>query len=344
MSSISKSRRPETLEEIRRLGVAAISRGERVNAVASSFAVHPASVSRWLTRFRRGGDAGLSRRKATGRPRKLDGDLFGEAVLSIVRCLATDFGFENPLWTCRRLQTVIGRVLKVRLSIPTVWRHLRRAKLTCQKPERRAFEQNPIAREEWLRKGWPAIKALAKKERALIFFQDESSIRLTPTVGRTWAPSGDRPTVPLTGKRGSICVMSAVSPSGHLYFMIPGERVNSDVYILFLAGLMKEYPRRKIFVIADQASPHTSKRTKIFLEHNRRLRQFVLPPYSPDFNPDEQVWNHLKHHELKAHNETEKDGLRRRTSRAMRKMGKRPSLLRSFFHRSKIREHFLDLL
>lgn len=344
MSGISPSRRPETLEELRRRGVKACRAGESVKSVASALSVHPASVSRWLTRFRRGGDEGLSSRRATGRPKLLDCDLAEEGVLQIVRCLATDFGFENPLWTCRRLQLVFARELKLNLSIATVWRMLRRNKLTCQKPERRAFEQNPVARKKWLRRTWPAIKRLAKKQRALIFFQDESTIRLTPTVGRTWGKSGERPVVLMTGKRASICVMSAVSPSGHLYFMIPDARVDSDVYILFLAGLLKEYPRRKIFVIADQASPHTSKRTKIFLDHNPRVRQFVLPPYSPDFNPDEQVWNHLKHHELKAHRATNKLELRRTTSRALRRMGKQPSLVRSFFHRCSISDHLVDLM
>lgn len=344
MKSVSRSRLPETLEEIRRRAVQSCLEGQSLKAVAASLRVHPGSVSHWLTMWRRAGQVGLAHRKITGRPRKLDCERHGEQIVRIVGRPATDFGFENPLWTCRRLRDVIVRELGVTLSVPTVWRLLREKKLTCQKPERRAVEQDPVAREKWLREDWPAIKALMRKERALIFFQDEACVRLTPTLGRTWGPAGKRPKISITGKRASICVMSAVSPTGHLYFMIPDERVNSDVYILFLAGLRKEYPRRKIFVIADQASPHTSGRTKIFLDHNPRLRQFVLPPYSPDFNPDEQVWNHLKNQELKAHSETDKDGLRRKASRCLRKMGKRPSLLRSFFHRSEIREHLLDLL
>lgn len=318
--------------------------GQSLKSVAASLRVHPGSVSRWLTRWRRNGQEGLAHRKATGRPRIFDCEQHGEQVLRIVRRLATEFGFENPLWTCRRLRDVIVRELGIKLSIPTMWRLLRERNLTCQKPERRAVEQDPVARELWLREEWPAIKTLAREERALIFFEDEACVRLTPTLGRTWGPVGKRPKIPVTGKRASICVMSAVSPQGNLFFTIPEERVNSDIYISFLRDLLSEYPRRKLFVIADQASPHTSKKTKFFAGKKKRLRLFYLPAYSPDFNPDEQVWNHLKNQEMKAHAATDKESLRSTTSRAMRRMGVRPSLVRSFFHRSEIKEHFQDLL
>ena len=50
--------------------------------------------------------------------------------------------------------------------------------------------------------------------------------------------------------------MSALSLQGRLFFKIPSERVDAAVFIDFLKELLAEYPRRKIFVIADQASPH----------------------------------------------------------------------------------------
>src|SRR5436190_20397144 len=72
---------------------------------------------------------------------------------------------------------------------------------------------------------------------------------------------------------------------------------------------MREHPRRHVVVVMDQAKPHTSKMTKAFIESKPRLHVFYLPPYSPDWNPDEKVWNYLKNHELKAHRATNQ-GLR----------------------------------
>ena len=57
--------------------------------------------------------------------------------------------------------------------------------------------------------------------------------------------------------------MSALSLQGRLFFKIPSERVNATVFIQFLKELLTEYPRRKIFVIADQASPHIAKSERL---------------------------------------------------------------------------------
>ncbi len=38
----------------------------------------------------------------------------------------------------------------------------------------------------------------------------------------------------------------------------------------------------------------------------RRLHIYYLPSYSPDWNPDEKVWNHSKHEELNGHMQRQK--------------------------------------
>jgi transposase len=62
--------------------------------------------------------------------------------------------------------------------------------------------------------------------------------------------------------------------------------------------LLREHPRRHLVVVMDQAPPHTSEQTTAFIAGQRRLHVFHLPAYSPDWNPDEKVCNHLKHQEL----------------------------------------------
>lgn len=50
-----------------------------------------------------------------------------------------------------------------------------------------------------------------------------------------------------------------------------------------------------IFLIVDRGPAHRSKKTKAFVESlGGKLRLFFLPPYSPDRNPDELAWKHLK--------------------------------------------------
>ena len=326
----------DLLEEMRFRAIEWYQSGKSVSEIANLLGLHWGSVSRWLTRWRRQGRRALKGRKATGRPPKLDCKRYGKAILKLVKRPATDYGYEHPLWTCQRIAQVLRAELNLTVSIPTLWRQLKKLKLSSQKPERRALEQDPQARAQWLSTEWPRIQRLAKQQRALLFFEDESMVRLTPTVGRTWAPVGQTPVVRVTGKRASVLVMSALGLQGRLFFTLPSENVNATVFIEFLKALLAEYPSRKLFVIADQASAHTAKRVKDFVAGQPRLELFYLPAYSPDFNPDEGVWSHLKSQELKAHQATNKEELTKKTHEALKRMAKSPALIRSFFKRSNI--------
>jgi transposase len=256
--------------------------------------------------------------------------------LKLVKRPATKYGYEHPLWTCQRIAAVVSRELDLVVSIPTLWRALKKLKLSCQKPERRALEQDPKARAYWLKTKWPRIKRQARQERALLFFEDESVVRLTPTVGRTWSRIGQTPIVRVTGNRASAMVMSVVNLQGRLFFTLPTENVNATVFIDFLQDLLVEYPARKIFVVADRAPAHIAKKVRAFLAKERRLKLYYLPAHSPDYNPDEGVWGHLKSQELKAHQATNKKELIEKTKTAMQKMSKNKALIRSFFKRSNI--------
>ncbi len=90
-------------------------------------------------------------------------------------------------------------------------------------------------------------------------------------------------------------LISAVTARGHMRFMIKKKGgVNADVFIEFLKRLTVG-ATRPIFLIADCGPAHRAKTTKAFVETlGGKLRLFFLPPYSPDRNPDELVWKHLK--------------------------------------------------
>ena len=71
--------------------------------------------------------------------------------------------------------------------------------------------------------------------------------------------------------------------------------MNADVFIEFLKRLLvgrtaHDFPDRR-----SRPGAHRAKKTKAFVETlGGRLKLFFLPPYSPDRNPDELVWKHLK--------------------------------------------------
>ena len=180
------------------------------------------------------------RRLGSGRPRKLE-DLSEKGLERLVLKPASDFGYETALWTVARLQAVIHHQYRLKVSKDTVWRRLREAGLTYQKPERQYYELDEEDRQEWVRKDVPRIRKTVKKHRAILYFQDESNVSLTAFLGKTWAPRGRTPKVKVTGKRGGVAAMSAITRRGHLVFRLHEKRIASAEVIDFLRQMLAHH-------------------------------------------------------------------------------------------------------
>jgi transposase len=294
--------------DVRIRAVEAVRNGMPVSQTATTFGVDRTTLHRWLARHQEHGEEGLRRRPVSGRPRKLC-DFPAARLKRIVLAPASEYGFETDLWTVGRLHAILVDRLNVDASPDTLWRRLREAGLTWQTPERQYFEADPETRRRWQEETIPKIRETLEKTKGILYCEDEASVCLTPLLGKTWAERGKPRKVPVTGGRASISAMSALSPKGRLVFRLHDRRITSVEVIDFLKQLLRQHPGRHVVVVMDQARPHTSKMTKAFIETRPRLHVFYLPPYSPDWNPDEKVWNHLKNHELKAHRATNKQEL-----------------------------------
>ena len=319
--------------EIRQRAVQAVAEnGLTVTEVAQAFGTDRSTLHRWLARFYREGASGLDRRAVPGRPRKL-AELDATGLKDIILSPASEYGFETDFWTTRRLIQIVRSAFGVVVSKQTLMRRLHEAGLTYQKPERQYFEMSEEERQEWRRKELPKIRRAVQKYRGILYFQDEANISLTALLAKTWAPRGKTPKQEVTGKRGGVSAMSAITGSGQLIFRLHDKRIASEEVIEFLDQMLKHHPRRHLVVVMDQAPPHTSKRTKEFIASRPRLHVFHLPKYSPDWNPDEKVWNHLKHQELKGHQAKTKAELTDLAENKLATMSMNKELLQGIFFR-----------
>lgn len=325
--------------EMRWRAVQAVEGGQALGQVANAYGVNRTTLFRWVRRFATDGIRGLERRPGSGRPVLLT-TFDMEALNDIVLEPASYFGFETDLWTVGRLRQVIQEEYGMTLSHDTVWRRLRDAGFTYQKPERRYFEASEEARQEWMQTEVPRIRAAVRKFRAILYFQDESNVSLTAFLGKTWAFQGQTPQVRVTGKRGGVTAMSALSGQGRLVFQLFTKRITSEEVMQFLGQMLKHHPHRHLVVVMDQAPPHVSHKTKDYIAAQRRLHVHYLPKYSPDWNPDEKVWNHLKHHELKGHQAKTKEELHTLTQAKLERMSRNPALLKGLFFRCCVADFF----
>ena len=289
-----------TLEIRLRAVKAVVDHGMSLSAVADAYGTDRTTIHRWLTRFHEEGESGLNRKEGSGRPRKF-AELNSVRMKELVLSRASEHGFETDFWTTRRVIQVVRNEFSIIVSKQTILRRLHEAGLTYQKPERKYFELSEEERQDWRRTELPKIRNAVRQFRAILYFQDEANISLTALLAKTWAPCGKTPKQEVTGKRGGVSAMSAITSSGRLIFRLLDKRIASGEVIEFLYQMLKHHSRRHLVVVMDNAPPHISKRTADFIASQPRLHVFRLPKYSPDWNPDEKVWNHLKHQELKGH-------------------------------------------
>lgn len=322
----------ETLTELRKRGVAAVQAGENPASVAAALGVNLRTLFRWLALYRQGGWGKLDARKRGGRPRKLDGRALRWIYNTVVGKSPLQLNFPFALWTAAMVQTLIFERYRVRLSRSSVSRLLHQLGLSAQRPLWRAYQQNPEAVRRWVAEAYPSIQRRAKREGAQIFFADEAGVRSDFHSGSTWGRRGRTPIVSSTGARFGVNLMSAVSARGELRFMVTKGRVTAAVFIAFLKRLLVNAPG-PVFVIADGHSTHRAKMVERFVATLQgKLALFILPPYSPELNPDEYVWNDLKTHGIGRRFITSLAQMRQMVLSHLRRLQKMPALVRSFFH------------
>lgn len=325
------------LEDIRMQAVERVHAGESPEDVIRVLGFGRTVIYDWLAKAREGGLEALRAKPVPGRPSTLNDTQERWVYKTVTGKNPLQCKFEFALWTRAMVCELIDRKYGVQLSEVTVGRLLRRMGLSPQKPLRRAYEQDPEQVQHWLDEEYPAIQALAKQQRATIYFGDESGVRSDFHSGTTWAVRGQTPIVPATGQRYGLNLISAVSPRGQMRFMTVTGRMNAGKFIDFLKRLLHNQ-KRPVFLIVDGHPSHRARKVFDFIRSTRgKLRLFFLPGYSPELNPDELVWNHLKNHGIGKRIIESRDALIAAVQTHLRSMQRTPALIRAFFHEPNLR-------
>ena len=331
MKTDARSLDHKTLTELRKRGVARVQAGETPAAVARVLGIHIRTMFRWLANYRGGGWQNLDAKKRGGRPPKLDGKALKWIYNTVTMKSPLQLKFPFALWTSVMIGQLIHERYGIKLSRSSVCRLLGQMGLSAQRPLWRAYQQNPEVIQRWVDEEYPKIRREARKVGAEIYFGDEAGVRSDFHSGTTWGKRGQTPIVSSTGARFSLNMISAVSPQGQMRFMITKGRVTAKVFIEFLKRLLVN-ASGPVFLIVDGHPTHKAKCVREFVESQEgKLRLFLLPPYSPELNPDEYVWNDLKNNCIGRKALSSKEQLRKTVMSHLRKIQKMPALIKSFF-------------
>lgn len=324
---------PAAQEDLRRRVVKAIREdGLSQSAAARTFDVSRTSVMKWLKAVERGGVAAL---RARIRGRRPEPRLKGWQAATIVKLISvrTPDQLRLPfmLWTREAVRDLIEQRFGISVSPRTAGRYLARWGFTPQKPVRRAYEQNPRAVKRWLQNEYPAIRAQAKREKAVIHWGDEMGLRSDYQAGRSYSRRGQTPVVPGTGKRFSCNVLSSITNRGRLAFLVFRGKFSADVMIKFLRRLIRN-STQKVFLIVDSHPVHRSAKVMHWAErHAHQLRLFHLPTYSPELNPDELLNQDVKVNAVGRSRPRDLAEMEAHVRSYLRRTQGRPAIVRSYF-------------
>jgi transposase len=174
------------------------------------------------------------------------------------------------------------------------------------------------------------VKKNAKRQGQTIVFVDESGLSERPQRYRTWAPRGQTPVLQYHFRWKKLSLIAGIT-WWNFYFKLFPNAIKAPQLIEFLTHLMR-HVRRPVLVIWDGLPGHRSADVRDFVAAQRgRLALEFLPGYAPELNPVEYIWGYLKKYEIPNLCPHELWELSDAARAALRRMRRRPTLVRAFW-------------
>lgn len=268
-------------------------KGRGAYQTAEVLGMHNTTVYRVAARFRRFGEAGLwDAREDNGEP-KLDKHYL-QTLYQVVRATPKDYGWRRPTWTRELLVETMVRQTGTRIHVATMSRAL--ALVRARRGRPRPTVGCPWAKAAKTRRLNALQRLLATLPRGHVaVYEDEVDIHLNPKIGLDWMVRGQQKEVVTPGQNQKRYLAGALNArTGQLYW-VEGDRKTSALFIALLQELLRVYAGETVIhVILDNYRIHDSKIVHAALAgFCARIRLHFLPPYCPDHNKIERVWQDL---------------------------------------------------
>jgi len=171
--------------------------------------------------------------------------------------------------------------------------YLHRLGFVLKRPKKRLLKANAEQRQAFVAT-YAELRATAEAQGAKILFVDEAHFRADVELRAKWVLRGEPAladsTSPKLGEKAtyysSICL-----ETGEVEVMPVMVNTTAETTVAFLKQLRERYDE-PLIVIWDNGPAHHGLAIREYLTTpNLRLRLIALPAYSPDFNPDEGIWD-----------------------------------------------------
>ena len=337
---------PEAIYEARKIVIRMWKSKKAVAEIVEATGFSQDTVYVTIRAFKKGGMKALKpkvRGRKVGEKRHLTPEQESEIVNMLVDHNPEQYKIKGCMWTRDSVRELILQKYGIDMPLRTIGEYLRRWGLTVQRPAKQERNQKPEQVEAWLNEQYPEIHAAAKADNAEIFWGDETAVQNVANYARGYAPKGQTPVVKVQAKKMHINMISAISNQGRLHFMLYSDAINSDRLIEFMQALIKTAAGKKVFFILDNLKVHHSKKVSEWIDdHKSEIALFHLPPYSPEYNPDEYLNNDLKHNIGTQAMVKDVKELEDHTNSFMKRLSEDKDHVKSYFDHPAIKAYKLD--
>ncbi len=205
-------------------------------------------------------------------------------------------GLGLAKWTWKGVRQFVKEHFDCILSSRTCLNYLHRLGFVLKRPKKRLCKANAEKRAVFVRE-YAALRAEAQVNGAKIFFVDEAHFRADVELRRQWVLRGEPALVDSTSPRlgEKATYYSAVClETGEVLAMPVEGNTNAETSVAFLQLLREKYSG-PLIVIWDNGPAHRGETMRTYLSTpDLKLHLVALPGYSPDFNPDEAIWDWVR--------------------------------------------------
>ena len=247
------------------------------------------TIQRWFTTYRdRGLEAVLQRgSKEQGRPSALD-----EEISEFIQK-----GLRAARWnTAKQAHEQLESHFKRSFYYKTVWRWLKKAAGVLRIPRPIHEKRNPKKAEAFKRNFLGHLRALElpRDKPVKVWFADESRYGLLPNLRRVWTLKGRRPHKKWKSEYQWSYCYGAIDPIEGKTVFVQTPTVNTDWTEAFLEQIKIQYPDHEHVVVWDGAGFHPRETDHAKIPSG--IHPILLPPYSPELNPIEKLWDLIQDH------------------------------------------------
>lgn len=272
--------------------------GLTTSKIASALYVGERTVQRWLQDFKERGISSIfsglvGNQNAAKLSRKQK-----EEIKKVLNNPPSWYGLPKEFWDVPQLKKyVYARFGEVYESDRSYHFLLEFGNLSFKYPDKFNVKRNDIQIAERMEEIYGEIIPLMGNPDWEVFCSDEVRMVLEAITRRAWLKKGEKTVIKVTRSddyQNYLGFLNQKTFRCHVFEIAWGR---APEIIKATSEFLKLYPDKKICIIWDNATCHKGKLMQQALSHGgnlERVHLIALPPYAPDYNPIEHVWNTTK--------------------------------------------------